>query len=109
MPARNSNVLQGTLWKLHFLSLRFSVLRQPTGPDNTNGFALKRNITPTTPSQTNTNITTTSKYKTDLVSNNSETDVVVSVGSEQEVHKIPSQELPSAERIDEQVAALSVS
>jgi len=94
---------------------KFSVLRQPTGPDNTNGFALIRNITPisipnTEITTTTTTTTTTSQDKTDLLeSNNSDTDIVVSVGSEQEVHKIPSQELPSSERIDEQVAALSVS
>ena len=107
-----------TIWRYrgkYFFLYRFSVLRQPTGPDNTNGFALKRSITPisipnTETTTTITTTTTTSQDKTDLLeSNNSDTDIVVSVSSEQEVRKIPSQELPSSERIDEQVAALSVS
>ena len=78
---------------------RFSVLRQPTGPDGTNGFSLKRIIDSTT-----TTTTTTSDKENSKCIN----DGVVSVGSEQEVHKMPT-ELPSAELIDEQVAALSVS
>lgn len=92
------------------------MLRQPTGPDGTNGFSLKRTFS-----------TNSTKSEKECLEENDEDDDafpitngvhhdlqenkdgLFSVGSEQEVRKIPSQELPSAERIDEQVAALSVS